>query len=290
MSPIVAFELKVADADLDDLRSRVRATRWPEAETVDDWSQGIPLLFVQDLCHYWSEEYDWRAVERRLNEIGQFKTEIDGLTIHFLHRRSPHRRCAAAGADPWLARFGGRVHEGDRAADRARAVRWLGGGRLPRRVSVAAGVWLQRQADRHRVGHPAHRRRLGRVDEPAGLRALRRSGWRLGLGGHHHSGPAGPRARGRDPHQHGVRRAGGHRRGWDPERGGAGGAGSRSPPIADRDQATRASSRPGLRRWATAWSILPSASAPGSWRSSASGRIATAIPSTCSRATSCSTT
>jgi pimeloyl-ACP methyl ester carboxylesterase len=90
VSAIVPFTLEVADADLEDLRSRLRGTRWPEAETVDDWSQGVPLAYVQDLCRYWSEEYEWRAGERRLNDVGQFQTEIDGLRIHFLHRRSPH--------------------------------------------------------------------------------------------------------------------------------------------------------------------------------------------------------
>src|ERR1700722_17708605 len=90
VSGIAPFALDVADADLEDLRSRLRGTRWPEAETVDDWSQGVPLAYVQELCRYWSEEYDWRAGERRLNDVGQFQTEIDGLRIHFLHRRSPH--------------------------------------------------------------------------------------------------------------------------------------------------------------------------------------------------------
>src|SRR5581483_11819617 len=78
------------DAELDDLRSRLHRTRWPDAEPVADWSQGIPLVYLKELCRYWSEEYDWRAAEARLNEVGQFRTEIDGLGIHFLHRRSSH--------------------------------------------------------------------------------------------------------------------------------------------------------------------------------------------------------
>ena len=61
-----------------------------EAETVDDWSQGVPLVYLQDLCHYWSEQYDWRRTERRINAIPQFVTDIDGVEIHFLHARSPH--------------------------------------------------------------------------------------------------------------------------------------------------------------------------------------------------------
>ena len=84
------FRIAASDAALDDLRRRLRATRWPERETVDDWSQGIPLAYVQDVCAYWAEKYDWRAREARLNRFAQFRSELDGLGIHFLHVRSPH--------------------------------------------------------------------------------------------------------------------------------------------------------------------------------------------------------
>jgi pimeloyl-ACP methyl ester carboxylesterase len=84
------FHLDVADEQLVDLRARLLKTRWPEAETVDDWSQGIPLAYVKDVCHYWATSYDWRRAERRLNELPQFRTTIDGLDLHFLHVRSPH--------------------------------------------------------------------------------------------------------------------------------------------------------------------------------------------------------
>jgi pimeloyl-ACP methyl ester carboxylesterase len=87
---IEAFEIAIPDADLDDLRERLRRTRWPDRETVDDWSQGIPLAYVQDVCRHWADGYDWRATERRLNAVPQFRTELDGLGIHFLHVRSPH--------------------------------------------------------------------------------------------------------------------------------------------------------------------------------------------------------
>ncbi|HVN37715.1 MAG TPA: epoxide hydrolase [Myxococcota bacterium] len=87
---IEPFRIAASDADLDDLRRRLRATRWPEREVVDDWSQGIPLAYVQDVCAYWAEKYDWRARERGLNQWPQFRTPIDGLGIHFLHARSPH--------------------------------------------------------------------------------------------------------------------------------------------------------------------------------------------------------
>jgi pimeloyl-ACP methyl ester carboxylesterase len=87
---IQPFRVHVGDEVLDDLRRRLRATRWPDAETVDDWSQGIPLAYVQEVCAYWSEQYDWRKGEARINAFPQFRTEIDGVGIHFLHLRSPH--------------------------------------------------------------------------------------------------------------------------------------------------------------------------------------------------------
>jgi len=87
---ITPFRIEASDAELDDLRRRLQATRWPEPEPVEDWSQGIPLAYVQEVCAYWAEKYDWRAREARLNEFPQFKTKIQGLDIHFAHVRSPH--------------------------------------------------------------------------------------------------------------------------------------------------------------------------------------------------------
>jgi epoxide hydrolase len=84
------FRIDVPEADLIDLRDRLRRTRWPEHETVDDWSQGVPSGYLQELCDYWADRYDWRATEARLNALPQFRTELDGLGIHFLHVRSPH--------------------------------------------------------------------------------------------------------------------------------------------------------------------------------------------------------
>jgi pimeloyl-ACP methyl ester carboxylesterase len=76
--------------ELDDLRARVLATRWPEAETVDDLSQGPRLATMQALARYWAEEYDWSKCEERLDALPHFVTEIDGLDIHFIHVRSEH--------------------------------------------------------------------------------------------------------------------------------------------------------------------------------------------------------
>jgi pimeloyl-ACP methyl ester carboxylesterase len=85
-----ALEVSFADAELDDLRRRIDATRWPERETVDDDSQGVPLALMQDLARYWATDYDWRRCEAELDALPNFVTEIDGLKIHFLHVRSQH--------------------------------------------------------------------------------------------------------------------------------------------------------------------------------------------------------
>jgi pimeloyl-ACP methyl ester carboxylesterase len=82
------FQVHIADADIDDLRDRLRRTRWPEAEPVDDWSQGVPLRYVQELCAWWAEEYDM-GLAGRINAFPQAKVELDGLGIHYLHVRSP---------------------------------------------------------------------------------------------------------------------------------------------------------------------------------------------------------
>jgi hypothetical protein len=87
---IEAFRIAASEQALDDLKRRLRATRWPEREVVSDWSQGTPLAYVQEVCAYWAEKYDWRQREALLNRFPQFRTEIDGLGIHFVHARSPH--------------------------------------------------------------------------------------------------------------------------------------------------------------------------------------------------------
>lgn len=88
-SSIRPFRCAIAEAEIVDLRDRLSRTRWPERETVDDWSQGAPLEYVRDICQYWANEYDWRRVESQLNSHQQGLTTIDGLDIHFLHAESP---------------------------------------------------------------------------------------------------------------------------------------------------------------------------------------------------------
>ncbi|MBE8521960.1 alpha/beta fold hydrolase [Amycolatopsis sp. H6(2020)] len=98
-SDVRAFEARATDAELDELRARLAAARLPEAETAPD--QGVPLADLVDVVEYWRTGYDWRAFEARLDRIGQFRATIDGLGIHFLHRRS-----ARADATPLLLTHG----------------------------------------------------------------------------------------------------------------------------------------------------------------------------------------
>ena len=84
------FRIRVPEAELVELRRRIRATRWPEKETVADHSQGVPLAMVRGLARYWATDYDWRKGEAKLNAVPQFVTMIDGLDIHFMHARSKH--------------------------------------------------------------------------------------------------------------------------------------------------------------------------------------------------------
>jgi pimeloyl-ACP methyl ester carboxylesterase len=84
------FKFEVSEAEIEELRARIAATRWPEKETVADQSQGVPLAMMQKLARHWMTDYDWRTCEANLNALPQFITEIDGLDIHFIHVRSQH--------------------------------------------------------------------------------------------------------------------------------------------------------------------------------------------------------
>jgi pimeloyl-ACP methyl ester carboxylesterase len=87
---VAPFAVHVPQSALDDLRRRLRDARWPEQETVTDDSQGVPLAAAKSLVNYWQTQYDWRKFERRLNALPQFRTQIDGLGVHFIHVRSAH--------------------------------------------------------------------------------------------------------------------------------------------------------------------------------------------------------
>jgi hypothetical protein len=106
------FHVDIPDEALADLRRRIEATNWPDRETVDDQSQGVPLAMIQELARYWATEYDWRKCEAALNALPQFVTEVDGLDIHFIHVRSQHedalprgsRRTPAGAPSAWAER------------------------------------------------------------------------------------------------------------------------------------------------------------------------------------------
>jgi pimeloyl-ACP methyl ester carboxylesterase len=90
MSAINTYQIETTEKELEDLKQRLALTRWPDKETPDDWSQGIPLAYMKEIQSYWLNEYDWPARLALLNENPGFKTDIDGLGIHFLHIKSPH--------------------------------------------------------------------------------------------------------------------------------------------------------------------------------------------------------
>jgi pimeloyl-ACP methyl ester carboxylesterase len=85
------FRLEIPEEQMDDLRRRIAATRWPSKELVPDRSQGVQLAMLRELARYWETDYDWRKAEEKLNALPQFTTEIDGLEIHFIHVTSPHK-------------------------------------------------------------------------------------------------------------------------------------------------------------------------------------------------------
>ncbi|QGN46331.1 epoxide hydrolase family protein [Micromonospora sp. WMMD558] len=83
------FRIEIPQAEIDDLRRRLADTRWPPEPGVDGWERGVPQGYLRELTEYWRSGYDWRAAEAELNRYPQFRTEIDGATVHFLHVRSP---------------------------------------------------------------------------------------------------------------------------------------------------------------------------------------------------------
>jgi len=89
MTDIAPFKIEIPERQLTDLRQRLALTRLPEKETPADWSQGVPLAYMQEIVDYWQNDYDWRRGEAGINRFAQFRTRLDDLNIHFLHVRSP---------------------------------------------------------------------------------------------------------------------------------------------------------------------------------------------------------
>ncbi|WP_284293468.1 epoxide hydrolase N-terminal domain-containing protein [Luteimicrobium album] len=140
---VVPFVVSVAPAELDELRRRVRATRWPDPETGSGWTQGVPLETMRELARYWADEYDWRRLERRLAGLDQLRARVDGLDVDLVHARSPRPDATPLvlthgwpGSLPRVPRRARPPH----APARRRA-------RLPRRGPLAAGLRVERPAD-----------------------------------------------------------------------------------------------------------------------------------------------
>jgi hypothetical protein len=170
------FQVEIPKGSLDDLRRRLLATRWPSQELVGDASQGVQLATTRELVRHWGTEYELGRLEARLNAVPQFKTEIDGLDLHFIHVRSEHEN-----ALPLIVTHGwpGSVIElldviGPLTdPDRARRPRRR---RVRSRDSVAAGLRLLDAAGLAWLGPGSHGTGMGRADEAARLHALRRPG------------------------------------------------------------------------------------------------------------------
>lgn len=90
MSDIKVFKLDVPNTEIEALKTRLIQARWPDAEPVEDWSQGVPLAYHKEFCQYWANEYQWYDTQDRLNRFPQYKTRIDDVDIHFIHKKSPH--------------------------------------------------------------------------------------------------------------------------------------------------------------------------------------------------------
>ena len=90
MTRIRSFKLDIPRAEIEDLQQRLKTARWPEAETVEDWSQGVPLSYHREFCQYWANEYNWYDTQDRLNRFSQYQTAIRDLDIHFIHVKSSH--------------------------------------------------------------------------------------------------------------------------------------------------------------------------------------------------------
>jgi hypothetical protein len=176
------FHVDVPEQELLDLRRRIASTRWPEKELVDDQSQGVQLATIQELVRYWGTEYDFGRLEARLNALPQFITEIDGLDIHFIHARSPHRD-----ALPLIITHGwpGSVVEMLNVVGPLTEPTAHGGKRrVPFGCPFDARLRVLGETDGHGLGSRPHRGRMDRADATPGLHAICRARRRLGCADH----------------------------------------------------------------------------------------------------------
>ena len=199
------FHVNFPEAELTELRRRIKATKWPERETVADASQGVQLATMQKLARYWATEYDWRKCEAKLNALPHFITEIDGLDIHFIHVRSKHEN-----ALPLIVTHGwpGSVIEQLKIIDPLTNPTAHGGSASDAFhlvIPSMPGYGFSGKPTRAGLGAGAHRTRLDRADEAPRIHEIRGARRRLGCAYRRPDGGAGASGIARHPHQHGRR-------------------------------------------------------------------------------------
>jgi hypothetical protein len=195
------FHVDISDEALEDLRRRIKATRWPEKETVVDQSQGVPLALIQELASCWATDYDWRRCEAALNALPQFITEIDGLDIHFIHVRSQHDD-----ALPLIVNHGwpGSIIEQLKIIDRLTDPTAHDGSAADAFdvvIPSMPGYGFSGKPTSTGCGPERMGPSLGRTDEAPRLHTLRRPGRRLGRLRRRLDGRAAPSGFARHPHQ-----------------------------------------------------------------------------------------
>ena len=199
---IRSFRVDIPEDELEDLRRRIAATRWPERETVADESQGVQLATMQELVRYWGTEYDFRTVRGEAERVPTVHHR-DRRPRHPLHPRSLAARERVAGHHH--ARLAGLDHrdaERRRPAHRSDGTRRRSGGRVRCGGSVDARLRVLREADGYRLGPCPHRGRLDHADEAPGIHAIRRARRRLGRADHGCDGRKGTSGVARHPLQH----------------------------------------------------------------------------------------
>ena len=172
------FRVEIPDDALEDLRRRIAARGCPPRSSSTDRSQGVQLATIQALSRYWLNDYDWRMCEARLNALPQYKTEIDGADIHFIHVKSRHENALAAGHHSRVAGLDHRDARDHRPAHRPDRSRRTGGGRVPPGAAVPPRIRLLGRAIRARLGRRPLRAGVGQADAPSRLHPLRRPGRR----------------------------------------------------------------------------------------------------------------
>ena len=172
------FVQQTDPAALEDLRARLRATRWPDAPEDAGWSLGTDLAYLRELVAYWADDFDWPAQEAALARLPRFRVPLGGLGIHFVHARAvaPAGPRPAAGPQPWLAGLVLALLESHPAPHRPRRARCGSGRRVRRGRARHSGLRILRPPCRPAPRLDRRRRPVGRAHERPRLRAVRRGG------------------------------------------------------------------------------------------------------------------